>query len=428
MANILLFNKVLYIGFLPRACWIWVGCCLISRQFCAQESWKKPPAGLELFLLTLPDADTTTLIRLMTTKKTKSHPVATDEMAEQLVWDCLKEIPFVQILKVEQRIILDPGKPEIVARIKVADRERLLLAEVKPNGQTRVVRDAIGEILKYRETYAEAYGLVIAPSMTPQSARICRQEGIGYLDFAGNGYLNFDFVFISKTGRALPVTKKTRSRSWYSPRAERITRMLLTHPQRLWNIRELANESHVTFSQAFNLKRHLVKRHWLEDCKQGFKLSQPALLLDDWAENYVLARSTERVFSSPRSVIEIEAALAAVCQEQIIPYALMGFSAAMRYDPMLHSERVFAYVLSDLSKVVSALELTEANGKGNVSLWIPYDEGVLRGAEQFDHAKVTPPVQTYLDLIHLEGRGEKAAHQIWRSFIKDKWEALPAAA
>ena len=56
---------------------------------------------------------------------------ATDERAEQVLWDCLKEIPFIQVVKVEQRIIADPGKPEIVARIKVAERERLILAEVK---------------------------------------------------------------------------------------------------------------------------------------------------------------------------------------------------------------------------------------------------------------------------------------------------------
>src|SRR5206468_9873660 len=132
----------------------------------------------------------------MKTKKIKPPQTATDEAAEQLLWDCLKEIPFVQIIKIEQRIIADPGKPEIVARIKVGDRERVLLAEVKPNGQTRLVREAVGEILKYRGTYADAYGLVVAPAMTQQSARICRQEGIGYLDFSGNAYLNFDFVFI----------------------------------------------------------------------------------------------------------------------------------------------------------------------------------------------------------------------------------------
>jgi len=364
----------------------------------------------------------------MTIKKVISQTNATDERAEQLLWNCLKEIPFVQTLKVEQRIVSDPGKPEIVARIKVAERERIILAEVQPNGQVRLVREAIGEILKYRDTYADAYGLVIAPTITAQSARICRQEGIGYLDFQGNGYLNFDFVFISKTGRMLPTPKQKRSRSWYSPRAERVTRVLLMHPQRVWNIRELANEAHVTFSQALNLKRHLLRCEWLEDVNQGFQLSKAALLLDDWAENYLLARSTERTFSSPRSVVEIEAALSNVCQEQIIPYALMGFSAATRYDSMLHSERVSAYVLSDLSKVISALELSEASEKGNVSLWIPYDEGVLRGAKQFDHAKITPPVQTYLDLIQMDRGGEKAAHHLWENFIKNDWETVPVAA
>jgi len=89
---------------------------------------------------------------------------------------------------------------------------------------------------------------------------------------------------------------------------------------------------------------------------------------------------------------------------------------------------VSAYVLSDISKVISALELTETTGKGNVSLWMPYDEGVLRGAEQFDHAKITSPIQTYLDLIGMEGRGEKLAGYIWQHFMRDKWMPQAAAA
>jgi len=200
------------------------------------------------------------------------------------------------------------------------------------------------------------------------------------------------------------------------------------HPQRLWKIRELAIEAHSTPSQVFSIKHHLAKRQWLEDAKQGFRLARPDLLLDEWSENYLAGRNVERVFNSRRSVLEIEALLAAVCQEQIIPFALMGFSAAMRFDPMLHYDRVSAYILSDLSKVISALELTETSGKGNVSLWIPYDEGVLRGAEQFDHAKVTPPIQTYLDLIGVEGKGEKAAAYLWHNFMKNKWAPQLAAA
>jgi hypothetical protein len=363
----------------------------------------------------------------MKTKKEKTELTATDEAAEQLLWDCLSEIPFVQIQKVEQRIIPDRGKPEIVARIKAGDRDKVILAEVKSNGQSRLVREAIADILKYREPYVDAYGLVIVPSITPQAATICKQEGIGYLDYSGNCHLNFDYVFVNKIGRMVPLKRK-KFRSWFSPRAERVLRILLMHPQRVWKIRELADEAYVTPNQALNLKHHLAKRHWIEDSQQGFRLVQPDLLLDEWSDNYLLSRSTERVFTSPKSVIETEVALASICQEQIIPYALMGFSAAMRFDPTFQHNGVSAYVVSDLSKIISALELTETPGKGNVSLWIPYDEGVLRGAQQFDHAKITTPLQTYLDLVNLDGRGEKAANYLWEHFIKNQWQALPAAA
>ncbi len=361
-------------------------------------------------------------------KKAKPQATATDEAAEQLLWDCLAEIPFIQSQKVEQQIIRNPGRPEIVARVQTPGGNKLILAEVKSNGQSRLVREAIRDILKYRDTYADAYGLVIAPSVTPQAAAICKQEGIGYLDFAGNCLLSFDSVFLSKAGRSAPRTRQKRSRAWFSPRTEKVLRILEMHPRRLWTLRELANEAYVTLPQALGVKQHLARCGYLEDSRREFRLARPDLLLDEWSENYLLRRSTERLFASSKSVIEIEVALAAVCQERVIPYALMGFSAAMRYDPLLKPERVSAYVLSDLSQVISALELSEASDKGNVSLWIPYDEGVLRGAQQHDHAKITTPVQTYLDLMGLNGEGERIANSLWENFMRDQWQPQPAVA
>lgn len=358
---------------------------------------------------------------LMDMKKTKNGTLkasATDEAAEKLLWDCLVEVPFLQLQKVEQRVLKEPGRPEIVARVKLNERDKCILAEVKANGQTRLVREAIEEILAYRETYADAYGVIIAPYITPAAARLCRQEGIGYLDFGGNGLLNFDFVFIKRSGQTASVSKKKGFRSWFSPRVERLVRQLLMDQERFWKIPDLANEAYLTPNQALHIKLHLAKEQWLEETAQGFRLRQPDLLLDEWAKNYRTARSVERKFTSPRSVVETEAALASVCQEHSIPYALMGFSAAMRYDPKSHYNRVSAYVLSDLSQIISALELSEASGQGNVSLWIPYDEGVLFGATHVDHAKVTSPVQTYMDLINISGRGERTAHNVWIRYLR----------
>jgi len=362
--------------------------------------------------------------------KTRNAPVkeiATDEAVERLFWETLDEIPFIEHKQVEQRMFAHPGRPEIVARIRINGQDRTLVAEVKANGQPRLTREAIADILQYRQNYPNAYGLVIAPVLSAHSIKICRQEGIGYLDFSGNCHFNLEFIYINKTGRSVPKPTKKNFRSWYSPRVERILRTLFLHPNRTWKIRELALEAYVSPNQALSLKNQLAAHHWLEEDKQGFRLARPDLLLDEWAENYSPTRSQERIFSSPRTTLEIEAALAHVCQEQIIPYALMGFSAAMRFDPLLRHERVSAYVQSDLSKVISALDLTEAN-RGNVSLWVPYDDSVLRGAEQYDHAKVTAPHQAYLDLIGIEGRGEKAANYLWENFIKNKWFPQPATA
>jgi len=255
----------------------------------------------------------------MKTKNALVKAVATDETIEQMLWDCLAEAPFIETQKVEQRVIADPERPEIVARIRIGGQERLLLAEVKSNGQPRLVREAVESLTKYRQTYADSYGLVIAPSFTPQAIKICRQEGVGYLDFSGNCLLNFDFVFINKAGRIATGTKRKNFRSWYSPRIERVLRTIFMLPQRVWKIRELALEAHVTAGQAFSIKRHLGERGWLEEFKHGFALARPDLLLDEWSENYLSARNVERVFSSRRTVIEIEAMLASICQEQIIP-------------------------------------------------------------------------------------------------------------
>src|SRR5207247_8101044 len=105
-----------------------------------------------------------------------------------------------------------------------------------------------------------------------------------------------------------------------------------------------------------------------------------------------------------------------------------GFPGGAALRPGLPIQRRPARGGAGPKEIHSRLELTETKGKGNVSLWVPYDEGVLRGAELFEHVKVTSPIQTFLDLISLEGRGEKAANNIWENFIKPKWTPQPAAA
>src|SRR6266436_6641970 len=103
---------------------------------------------MELLLLRHLGASSFSTGRFRNMKKTEPPVTATDEAAEQVLWDCLAEIPFVKVQKVEQRIISDPGRPEIIARINTAKGDRLILAEVKPRGQPPLMGEAISEIVK----------------------------------------------------------------------------------------------------------------------------------------------------------------------------------------------------------------------------------------------------------------------------------------
>ena len=110
-----------------------------------------------------------------------------------------------------------------------------------------------------------------------------------------------------------------------------------------------------------------------------------------------------------------------MCAENDLPYSLAVFSSAARHAPMVRYQRAMAYVPTDLEKLAKRLELKSVTSGANVSLIVPYDEGVLYGAEIKGDAKITSPVQTYLDLRHIEGRGEEAAEFLKQQIIEPTW-------
>jgi hypothetical protein len=77
---------------------------------------------------------------------------------------------------------------------------------------------------------------------------------------SGNCLLTFDQVFVSKEGKPNPFVRKRDLRSLYSPKAERMLRVLLSAPGRWWKAQPLARESGVSLGQGFNVKKLLVLR------------------------------------------------------------------------------------------------------------------------------------------------------------------------
>ena len=210
-------------------------------------------------------------------------------------------------------------------------------------------------------------------------------------------------------------------RSLYSPKAERVLRALLLEPQRGWKLAELAKTARVSLGQASNVKKLLEDREWLQRSDSGLRLMQPGKLVQEWSESYSYRKNKAWDFYSTDEPPRIEAKLAATCQDLGLNYALAGFSAASRLAPSVRYQRVMAYVSEQIELVVERVGLKRVSSGPNVTLFEPYDEGVLAGTRDVDDIRVTSPIQTYLDLREFRGRGEEAAEAILREVMEPTW-------
>ena len=367
----------------------------------------------------------------------------------------LADVPFCVIERENLQPDL-PGRPDWTASLRLPSGERLLILETKRSGQPLTARNAANQLLRWAEGQPNSVPVFAAPYVSPAAADILTQEGIGYIDLSGNCRLAFDAVYIRRENWPNRQADRRLLRSLYSPKAERVLRVLLLEPKRPWKVQTLAQTAGVSIGQASNVKRLLGDREWIgrvtgdgaglgdgsgygygsgsgagfgdgsgkgsgSSSSNGFVLIQPAKLLEEWAQNYRFARNTVRDFYSLDTPPQVESKLAALCRDAGAEYALTGFSAAARMAPMVRYQRAMAYIIGKTADIAARLELKPVSSGANVSFIEPYDEGVLAGSRDVDGIRIASAVQTYLDLLSFKGRGEEAAQAVLEQAIKPQW-------
>ncbi len=344
------------------------------------------------------------------------------ERAADAIRACLGEVPFIKVKRVRENQQQGSVEADFLLDLKIKDGpSRQIVVEAKANGQPRLAREAINQLLRYRSKFPEAYGVFMAPYISPESAEICAKEGVGYLDLAGNCRLSFGQVFIRREGIRNPFAQKRDLRSLYAPKSTRVLRVLLMRTSEWWKTQALADEAGVSLGQVANIKKRLRDREWVAEGDAGFRLTNPQRLLTEWAENYTYRKNTVRDFYSMKGTDEVEEALAGVCRDLDIQYAFTGFSAARRVAPTVRGQRAVAYVSTISEVLLERAGLKEVSSGANVSLMLPYDEGVYYMARESNSLRVVCPVQLYLDLKGYKGRGEEAAEAVWKQELSRLW-------
>jgi hypothetical protein len=344
-----------------------------------------------------------------------------ENSAKAALLSCLSKVPFLKVIDIQREYGQKDAIAGLSAIIELPDGVMQLIAEVKNSGQPRLAREAVNQMLRYKDRISDAYFVFIAPYISPKAADICLSEGIGYLDLSGNCLLSFDKIFIQKKDYPNQFKEKRKLKSLYAPKAERLLRALLCNPGKKWKIKELADESGVSLGQSSNVKKVLFDRELISGERGGFSLKEPAALLREWTENYDCRKNEIQEFYSLKSVTDIENALAIYCNNRKIKYALTGFSGAARITPAVRYKKAMVYAADLTEEAFSELSLKAVKSGGNLLHFIPYDDGVFYGSSRVDEIQVASEVQLYLDLQGFRGRGQEAAKVLYERIVEKAW-------
>jgi hypothetical protein len=340
---------------------------------------------------------------------------------ETAIKACLDRVPFLKIRSEDFPPFSPTRRPDLLLRVEAPSGQYTLVVEAKSSGQPRIARQAIDQLNAYERRSPITYSVFLAPYISETAANLCEEEGIGYIDLAGNCRLSFGQVYIEQRGKQNPYSEKRVLRSLYSPKSERILRVLLVAQQSSWKVEELAAAANVSVGLVSKVKRVLEDREWIDTQVAGIKLRAPEAALKEWAENYRYEKHDRSDYYSFASGAELERQIAEGARSCNVRIALTGFSAAVRFTPAVRYTRSMVFCNGDPSCLAQALDLKRVSSGANLTLIRPYDEGVFYGAEDRDGVPVVTPVQAYIDLRKQAARGEEAADALLEGAIHSRW-------
>jgi hypothetical protein len=100
------------------------------------------------------------------------------------------------------QIGVERGAPErawdATLTIQSGRSTRRVLVEYKSVGEPRYLAQAITVLTLGARQSPRSYSLVAAPYIGPEGRRLCREAGVGYIDWSGNAFLRFDGVLVDR--------------------------------------------------------------------------------------------------------------------------------------------------------------------------------------------------------------------------------------
>lgn len=351
---------------------------------------------------------------------------------EQLLRGLLARIPFLALEAYEREVQIATGvtsHADAVAQVRVGEQMWTLVVEEKRLGQPREVRHAVLQLERALQSLPDtAYGLLLAPFISEESARICAEAGIGYADLSGNARLSFGRVFIELRSADRPFREKREKRSLFTPKGERVLRVLLTPPLRGWKVEELASAAGVSLGQVSNVRKRLLDQEWAALGEHGLQLSKPEELAQAWEEAYKPPRQKQEKYYTLLHGEALDSAIRTALAEagEGEHAVLASYSAARWLAPYARQSTQFFYADDIGAQVLKKnLQLQPVSRGENVVLMQPKEDDAFSGRiEAAPGIWCSGLVQTWLDLGASGERGSEAAEHLMGEKLMPAWKMM----
>ena len=294
---------------------------------------------------------------------------------------------------------------------------------------------------------------VIAPALSSQAQSYCLENGINFLDLAGNISINVPGQFVlqrlglKEQNRKGTDQKSPREANAFSGRFSRVVRVLLEDPK-AWTLTEIAAELdqqstatplpsrfamglpkpidfRISLGSISKVLATLEEQLLVRRRNSAVLVPEPQRLLKVWAEKY-----RERYRWRLRQSFRLKNPIAKCLQELanlltnsgIGPFAVTGPAAVSFRAPFVDVGTVDIF-LPSLSSARPLLETTPASAEGpEVRFVEPYDLGVFLYAVVERDIPIVSNIQAYLDLYARGGRDQKQATYLLENAIVPRWQ------
>ena len=359
----------------------------------------------------------------------------------------VRDLPGVRIrdVKAQPRDGFD-----VEFQLESGKRRILIYGEIKPAVSPKLLEQIAPWIRRMRSLRQDAAFALICTVLTPRSQAYCIENGIDFLDLAGNVSINVPGAFtlqrLGMRGEArITGANQVPATNVFSGRSSRILRVLLERlkPRTLTEIAtELEAETN-RVAREFSTQRlrftvslgaiskalsSLEEQLWIRRQNSTVLVPEPRRLLLEWAEKYK-ERFRWRLrssFETPNPLGKTPAEINVGLQPLVTsPYAFTAAAAASDA-PFIDLDRIDIFLLQnqDDAKLRQLGQRPVPQGAPKLRFIYPYDEGVFLYSTRESVFPKVSNIQAYLDLYARGGRDLKQADFLLDTAIAPSWKSV----